>query len=888
MEKFGLNEIREKYLTFFEEKGHLRLPSFSLVPKDDPSILLINAGMTPMKPYFTGAVEPPAKRITTCQKCIRTGDIENVGYTDRHGTFFEMLGNFSFGDYFKEEMIPWIWEFCTEVLGMDPARLYPSVYEEDDEAFDIWRDKVGLEESRIYRFGKEDNFWEHGTGPCGPCTEVYYDRGEKYGCGKETCAPGCECDRFVEFWNSVFTQFDKQEDDTYLPLAQKNIDTGVGLERLATICQDVGSIFEVDTIHSILDLVCELAGVEYGKSRAIDVPVRIITDHIRSTVMMIGDGITPSNGGRGYVLRRLMRRAIRNGRMLGIEGPFLTQLAEKVIEQSGEAYPELTEHRAFIMNTIANEEKSFDRTLSQGNILLAEYIVATKSGGGEVLPAEDVFRLHDTYGFPLDLTKEIAAEAGLKVDEAGFTKLMEEQRKRAQENTRSNVKTAWGGMTMPEAVGKLRGTEFTGYDELTSEAELLFIVTQNEETGELHTVESLGEGENFLAVTNRTPFYGTGGGQEGDFGRISQGNDVEASVTTTTKTPGGIYLHHGVVLRGILQAGRPVVLVVDRENRRATARNHTTTHLLHKALRQVLGDHVTQAGSEVNAQHLRFDFNHYSALTSAEMAEIERLVNEAILEDYPVTTEIMSISEAKDAGAMALFDEKYGDAVRVVSCGDYSKELCGGTHLQHTSQAGSFRILTESSIAAGVRRIDAVTGQAVLELSMADRTKLQNLAAQLKTSQADLEERVAALQQENKDLGREIQALEAAQTRAQNDGLEAKVETINGIHVLVSEAQAADADGLRDLGDSLRSRLEPVVLALAIKSNDKLNFLVMASPAAVERGIHAGQVVKAAATAAGGGGGGRPDMAQAGAKNVAKLDEALAAAKTTISQQLGR
>lgn len=887
MEKLGLNEIREKYLRFFEERGHLRLPSFSLVPKNDPSILLINAGMTPIKPYFTGREKPPASRITTCQKCIRTGDIENVGYTDRHGTFFEMLGNFSFGDYFKAEMIPWIWEFCTEVLGMPGDRLYPSVYEEDDEAYDMWHETVGVPKERIYRFGKADNFWEHGTGPCGPCTEVYFDRGVQYGCGEASCEPGCECDRFVEFWNSVFTQFDRQEDGSYLPLAQKNIDTGVGLERLATIMQDVGSIFEVDTIRSILDKVCAMSGVEYGKTKAIDVPVRIITDHIRSTVMMIGDGITPSNSSRGYVLRRLMRRAIRNGRLLGIEGPFLTELAAEVIRQSGGAYPELLEHEVFIMNTIANEQKSFDRTLQQGNQMLTEYIDAAKAAGTDVLSAEDVFRLHDTYGFPVDLTKEIAAESGLDIDNAGFAALMAEQRLRAQENTRQNVKTAWGGLALPEAVGQAKPTVFSGYETLEDEADLLYLISQNAETGELALADSLGEDERFMFVTDRTPFYATGGGQEGDFGLLTQGENCLAEIRSVSKTQSGLYLHQGVVVRGILRVGGKVTLSVDKANRMATARNHTSTHLLHKALREVLGSHVTQAGSEVNADHLRFDFNHFSAVTQAELEQIAQIVNDAILADYAVTTQVMSVAEAKTAGAMALFDEKYGDAVRVVSCEDFSMELCGGTHLRHTAQAGSFRILSESSIAAGVRRIEAVTGARAQALATEDRRRLQLLAAELKSPVTELETRVASLVQDNRDLQRELQQLTAAQARAQNADLYKQAVAVRGVQVLVAAAEAADADGLRDLGDDLRSRLAPAVIVLAREAEGKLNFLVMASPEAVAAGVHAGRAVKAAATTAGGGGGGRPDMAQAGGKLVEKLGDALAAAKAEVYTQLG-
>jgi alanyl-tRNA synthetase len=885
MEYMSLNTIREKYLEFFEERGHLRLPSFSLVPKNDPSILLINAGMTPMKAYFTGKETPPSKRVTTCQKCIRTGDIDNVGYTDRHGTYFEMLGNFSFGDYFKEEMIPWIWEFCTKVLGMEEDRLYPSVYEEDDEAFNIWHEKIGLPKDRIYRFGKADNFWEHGTGPSGPCSEVYYDRGEQYSCGSPDCAPGCECDRFVEFWNSVFTQFDKQEDGTYLPLAQKNIDTGVGLERLATIVQDVGSIFEVDTVKSILDLVCELAGVTYHEDAKQDISIRIITDHIRSTVMMIGDGITPSNNGRGYVLRRLMRRAIRHGQRLGIEGAFLKTLAEEVIRQNEHAYPELIEHKDFIMNTIANEERTFARTLEQGNQLVAQYIEQAKADGAQELSGEDVFRLHDTYGFPLDLTREIAEDQDLGVDEAGFNTLMEEQKARASENTSQNVKTAWGGMAFPEEVSHLEPTVFTGYETLEDKAQVLSLLVESEDKASLETRESLGEGQAFILITDKTPFYGTGGGQEGDFGWAYQG-ETEVHILSTTKTPAGLYLHHAEVDQGIIECGKAIDLKVDKENRLATARNHTVTHLLHQALRDVLGKHVTQQGSEVNSHHLRFDFSHYQALTADELEEVSRLVNQAILADYPVLTDIMPIDEAKAQGAMALFDEKYGDAVRVLSIGDYSKELCGGTHLKHTAQAGSFRITQESSIAAGVRRIEAVTGFEAIRYAKEDRLALADLGAMLKTSQEELSAKVRQLLEDNRQLKREVENLENAQARAKNADLTDRAKKVKDFNVLVTEVQVQDQNQMRELGDLLRDKLEPSILFLVRKSDSGLNFLAMASDEAVKAGIHCGNIVRECAKLAGGGGGGRPNMAQAGAKEVDKLDEVLAKASSLIEDVL--
>lgn len=885
MNTLGLNEIREKYLQFFEEKEHLRLPSFSLVPKNDPSILLINAGMTPMKAYFTGKEVPPSKRITTCQKCIRTGDIENVGITDRHVTYFEMLGNFSFGDYFKAEMIPWIWEFCTQVLGMDPDRLYPSVFEEDDEAYEIWRDVVGLEESRISRLGKEHNFWEHGVGPSGPCTEVYYDRGEEIGCGSEDCRPGCECDRFMEFWNSVFTQFDRQEDGTYLPLEQKNIDTGVGLERLATLIQGVDSVFEIDTMRAILNKVCALASKTYNADKKTDIAIRIITDHSRSAVMMIADGITPSNGGRGYVLRRLMRRAIRNARQIGIEGPFLEALAEVIIDINKGYYPELEEHKVFIMQTIKNEEKSFDKTLQQGNQFLSDYIAEAKTAGQNSLQADDVFRLHDTYGFPLDLTKEIAAEEGLEVDEDGFYQLMEEQRRRAQENTKSNVKTAWGGISFPEAVTNAEASVFTGYERLEDEANLLFILQISENEENLEEKEHVGEGESFIFITDKTPFYAQGGGQAGDIGIASQGTS-QIKVLDTTKTAAGIYLHHAEVEQGILQRGVPITLEVDKKNRMATMRNHTATHLLHKALREVLGAHVTQAGSEVNASHLRFDFSHFQQVSSEEIEKINRLVNIAILEAYPVSTEVMSIQEAKDKGAMALFDEKYGDAVRVVSVGDFSMELCGGTHLSNSAEIASFRITSESSIAAGVRRIEAVTGEVAFELSLEENKQLQNLASMLRTNVSDLDKRLEQVLQENRTLARNLESLQAKETQAANKAVEEKVRTIGDISVIVSEVLTQDQNAMRELGDRLKEKFSPSVIFLARQGENNLQFLAMASDEAVAKGIHCGNLIKETAKLAGGGGGGRPNMAQAGGKDTSQLEAVLNRANELIDESL--
>lgn len=887
MKYMGLNEIREAYLSFFESKGHLRMPSFSLVPNNDPSILLINAGMTPLKPYFTGAEVPPSLRVTTCQKCIRTPDIEQVGFTARHGTYFEMLGNFSFGDYFKHDAITWAWEFVTEHLEMEPELVHVTVFREDDEAYDIWHDVVGLPEERITRLGKEDNFWEHGSGPSGPCSELFYDRGVEKGCGKETCGVDCDCDRFIEFWNLVFTQFDRQADGSYLPLAKKNIDTGAGLERIAAVMQGVNNLFEVDTVRSVLDKVCEIAGVRYGDDPKTDVAIRVVTDHIRSTTMMVSDGILPSNEGRGYVLRRLLRRASRYGRLLGIDRLFLNDLTPLVIENSKIAYPELEERRDYILNIILREEARFEKTIRQGSGLLDDAILAAKAAGSDMLSGDEVFRLHDTYGFPLDLTREIAAEAGLGIDQAGFQANMDRQKEQARAAITAKGGTAWGGSALPEEIHRLPATDFSGYDRMTDEARVLFLATYDEESGDLVSGPLATSGSEALIVVDRSPFYAESGGQVGDIGLITTTGDLEIEITDTTKSAEGVYIHHGRVLDGTVNVGDTVQLQVDRETRLSTMRNHSTTHLLHKALRTVLGDHVTQAGSLVTPSRLRFDFAHYQAVTKEEIREIERLVNEAILADYPITATSMSMAEAKESGAMALFDEKYGDTVRVISMGDYSCELCGGTHLDHTSQAGLFKIVGEQSIASGVRRVEAMTGRSAFMDYLHLDDELKQAADRLKTTVGELQPRIEHNLAELKAAGRKITELEGQLASASSGDLLAEARDYDGIKVLVTGASASSVDILKDLANGARDSLQPAVVLMGARMDDKLNFVAMASPEAVKRGIHCGQLVKAVATVAGGGGGGRPDTAMAGAKDLAKLDDALELARQTIAEKLG-
>ena len=893
MRYMGLNEIREAYLAFFERHGHLRLPSFSLVPQDDPSLLLINAGMTPMKPWFRGTETPPSRRITTCQKCIRTPDIERVGQTARHGTFFEMLGNFSFGDYFKAEIIPWAWELSTEVYGLDPERIHASVYIEDDEAYRIWHKVVGLPAERIVRLGKEDNFWEHGTGPCGPCSEVFYDRGVEYGCGEPDCGPACECDRFLEYWNLVFTQFDRLEDGSYVPLAQRNIDTGAGLERIAAILQGVDNLFEVDTIRSILDRVCVIAGIDYGADERHDVAIRVITDHIRSTTMMVSDGILPSNEGRGYVLRRLLRRAARYGRMLGIERPFLVELAEVVMAQSREAYPELEQRRDYILGVIEREEARFAQTIAQGSGLLERLIAETRERGGTELDGVEVFRLHDTYGFPLDLTREIAHESGLEVDEADFQSRMAQQRQQARDALAARGGSAWSGAALPREIEQLAATCFSGYDELRGSAVVLGIAGHEETSDEaLSALEAAAEGSEILLVCDTTPFYARAGGQVGDQGVARDADGLEIEIVDTTVSGSGVYLHRGHVRQGLVRVGQLVELEVDRARRLSIARNHTATHLLHRALRDTLGAQVAQAGSEVAPDRLRFDFSSDRPLTSEELDTVQAMVNRAILDDRPLTTRLMSLDEARKAGAMALFDEKYGSEVRVIAIeGDtpdaaYSLELCGGTHLARTSQACLFTITSEASIAAGVRRIEALTGEAAMARAATTAHELDAVAQLLRSETSEAAERIRALQAELRQLERANAQLESTLASGQTAALEQEATDVDGVRIVCATVDAAGADALRDATAKLRDRLAPAVILLAAEQGERWQLVAMASPEAVSRGAHCGQLIRAAAQAAGGGGGGKPEMAQAGARDGAAIPAALELARSLAAEQL--
>lgn len=877
MKKMGLNEIREQFLRFFESKDHLRLPSFSLVPHNDPSVLLINAGMTPLKPYFTGAEKPPRNRITTCQKCIRTPDIENVGKTARHGTFFEMLGNFSFGDYFKKEAIQWAWEFVTEVMGMPGDRLYVSIYEEDEEAFEIWNRDVGIAPERIFRMGKEDNFWEHGTGPCGPCSEIYFDRGPERGCGQPDCTVGCECDRYIEFWNLVFTQFNRQEDGTYTKLEKRNIDTGMGLERLAVIMQDVENLFEVDTIRRILEYVCNKAGVMYGEGDD-DVSIRVITDHIRSTTMMVSDGILPSNEGRGYVLRRLLRRAARHGRLLGIEGPFLHDVAKVVIRESSEAYPELAEKEEYICKVIKTEEDRFAATIDQGIAILNAMIAELKLEKKDVLPGDMAFKLHDTYGFPLDLTREIAEEAGLTVDEQGFRAEMEEQKNKARMAIKNKEISAWG-QDLAAGIEEDLSTEFVGYESYSSESKILYIILDGEQ------VDSAQKGEEVTIILDRTPFYAESGGQVADTGVIA-GKDGKVRVNNCNKTGEGLYLHSGIVEEGIIEKGTPVTATIDVERRLAIARNHTVTHLLHKALRNVLGDHVTQAGSLVEPDRLRFDFRHFSAMTKEEIKQVEEEVNARILDDLEVLVREMPVDEANRIGAIALFGEKYGDIVRVVQAGEYSTELCGGTHLKSTAQAGLFKIVSEGGVAAGVRRIEALTGKGALVYYDEVEEKLENIASVLKTTPQESLRRVETISAELKAALKEIEQLKAKLASSSFDEVLENAEDVDGVRIVTGRFDQLDMEALRNTCESLRSKAGTGVVVLASALGGKVSFVAMATKDAVARGIHCGNIVKEAAKAAGGGGGGRPDMAQAGGKDVSKIDEALRLAAEAAKAQI--
>ncbi len=878
MQKYGVNELRKMFLDFFESKEHLKMKSFSLVPHNDKSLLLINSGMAPLKPYFTGQEIPPRRRVATCQKCIRTGDIENVGKTARHGTFFEMLGNFSFGDYFKRESIHWTWEFLTEVVGLDPDRLYPSVYLEDDEAWEIWNKEIGIAPERIFKFGKEDNFWEHGSGPCGPCSEVYYDRGEKYGCGSPDCTVGCECDRYMEIWNNVFTQFDNDGNNHYTELEQKNIDTGMGLERLACIVQDVDSMFDIDTIKALRTHVCSLAGVEYGTDADTDVSIRVITDHIRSVTFMISDGIMPSNEGRGYVLRRLLRRACRHGRILNIQGEFLVKLAETVIEGSKDGYPELDEKKEFIFKVIAKEEEQFNKTIDQGLSILAEMEKEMEAKQEKVLAGASAFKLYDTYGFPLDLTKEILEEKGMSVDEDGFKEAMEVQRKTAR-GAREVTNYMGADVTVYESIDPSVTTEFVGYEDLTYDSKVTVLTTDTE------LADALSDGERGTVFVEKTPFYATSGGQEADRGVICTA-DGEFVVEDVVKLLGGKFGHIGYVSKGMIKVGDTVRLEVDTAKRELSANNHSATHLLHKALRMVLGNHVEQAGSLVNDDRLRFDFTHFSAMTDEELKRVEEIVNEQIQNGLPVKVENLPIEEARKTGAAALFGEKYGDIVRVVSMGDFSVEFCGGTHVANTGSITAFKILSETGVAAGVRRIEALTAKGLMEYYSGLEQKLMETAKLMKTTPDSITEKTAHLLAENKALRGEIESLKSKLAKDAAKDIMDQVTEIKGVKLLAAKIENVDMNGLRELGDQLKEKLKEGVIVLASAADGKVSLMAMATKEAMDRGAHAGNLIKAAAALVGGGGGGRPNMAQAGGKNPDGIEAALAKAAEILEGQL--
>ena len=854
------------------------MKSFSLVPHNDKSLLLINSGMAPLKPYFTGAEIPPRRRVTTCQKCIRTGDIENVGKTARHGTFFEMLGNFSFGDYFKTEAISWTWEFLTEVVGLDADRLYPSIYEEDEEAFEIWNKKIGIAPERIFRFGKGDNFWEHGSGPCGPCSEVYYDRGEKYGCGSPDCTVGCECDRYMEVWNNVFTQFDNDGNGNYTELEQKNIDTGMGLERLAVVVQDVDSIFDVDTIEALRNKVCEYAHVTYKENEEKDVSIRLITDHIRSATFMISDGIMPTNEGRGYVLRRLIRRAARHGRLLGIQGGFLSGLSETVIAGSKDGYPELEEKKEFILKVLAQEEEKFNKTIDQGLSILAGMEADMEKAGKKELDGKDAFILYDTYGFPLDLTKEILEEKGYSIDESGFKAAMEEQRKKAR-SARATTNYMGKDATVYDEIDVSVTTEFVGYDRLSHESKITVLTTEKEIT------EALSDGDKGTVLVEQTPFYATMGGQEGDTGVIRT-TEGEFRVESTIKLMGGKVGHVGYMTKGMLKAGDTAVLEVNAAGRNATCKNHSATHLLQKALKTVLGSHVEQKGSLVTPNRLRFDFAHFAPMTQEEIAKAEELVNREIQASLPVVTEIMNVEDAKKSGAMALFGEKYEDEVRVVSMGDFSRELCGGTHVANTGTITVFKIVSESGIAAGVRRIEALTGDGVFVYYKEAEQKLAQAAALLKTTPNELADKISHLQAELKAAQSENESLKSKLAQDALGDVMNQVQEVKGVKLLAASLEDVDMNGLRDLGDQLKEKLGEGVVVLASAKGGKVSLLAMATDAAQKAGAHAGNLIKGMAAIVGGGGGGRPNMAQAGGKNPEKIGEALEAAAEILMGQI--
>ena len=876
---YGVNELRKMFLDFFASKGHLARGSYSLVPHNDKSVLLIPAGMAPLKPYFTGQEVPPNHRMATCQKCVRTGDIENVGHTARHLTFFEMLGNFSFGDYFKNEAIAWSWEFLTKVVGLDENRLYPSIYLDDDEAFDIWNKKIGVPAEKIFRFGKEDNFWEHGAGPCGPCSEIYYDRGEKYGCGKPTCTVGCDCDRYMEVWNNVFTQFDGDGHGGYTELKNKNIDTGMGLERLAVVVQDVDTVFDIDTMKALSDEVSAIAGVKYREDKKTDISIRVIVDHIRSVTFMVSDGIMPSNEGRGYVLRRLLRRAARHGRLLGIEGKFLTRMAAKVIETSRDGYPELEEKKALIFGVIEDEEDKFSRTIDQGLSMLSELEKKMSENGSDTLEGAEAFRLYDTYGFPLDLTREILEEKGLKVDEEGFAAAMKKQKDTARA-ARKGTNYMGADETVYDRLDPAMTSEFVGYGGLEAESRILAM------TGETDIAYGLAEGDRGTIICEKTPFYATSGGQQTDTGEIRGEGDGVFKVENVVKLKGGKIGHEGVVVSGMFREGETVTLSVDKKRREDTARNHSATHLLQKALRTVLGTHIEQAGSYVDNERLRFDFSHFAPLSAEELKQVEDMVNDEILNALPVRTDLMSQEEARKSGAMALFGEKYGDVVRVVSMGDFSRELCGGTHVDNTARIGCFKIVSEAGIAAGTRRIEALTGRGVLAYYGSMEQKLNQAAAAAKTTPDGLEHRIGQLLEETRALSAENEKLKAKIAGASLGNVSDKIREIGGVKFIASRAEGLDMNGLRNMGDKLRDQIGEGVVVLASAVDGKVNLMVTATDGAVKRGAHAGNIIKAIASEVGGGGGGRPQMAQAGGKNPAGIDKALEKAADVLAEMM--
>ena len=886
----GLNELREMFLKFFETKGHLRLPSFSLVPQNDKSILLINAGMTPMKPWFKGEEEPPCKRVCTCQKCIRTGDIDNVGHTARHGTYFEMLGNFSFGDYFKHEAIAWSWEFLTspEWVGLEADRLYPSVYESDDEAWNIWHDEIGIPAERIFRFGKEDNFWEHGSGPCGPCSEIYYDRGPEYGCGKPGCTVGCDCDRYIEVWNNVFSQFDNDGHNNYTELKQKNIDTGMGLERLACVCQNVNSLFDVDTVMNITNKVSELTGAHYGESQKRDVSLRVITDHIRSATFMICDGILPSNEGRGYVLRRLLRRAARHGKLLGVNEPFLYNVVDTVIHENEGQYPDLREKQTYITKVIRTEEENFARTIDGGMKIYDEMLAAHKAKGETVFSGEDAFKLYDTFGFPIDLTAEMAAEEGMTIDEDSFHRLMTEQKERAREARKALGDLGWAGVEF----GKdMPATEFVGYDyDAIDDARVLAIVADDQ------LVDEIVSGMEAIVVLDQTPFYAEMGGQVADQGRLTDSDSIENPdeqcallfrVDNVQKNKGGKFMHYGKLVKGSLKVGDTVAASIDTVRRAAIRRAHSATHLLDAALVKVLGDHVHQAGSLVEPDRLRFDFTHFEGITPQQLNEVEDLVNSAILDGLSVTTEELPLDEAKARGAVATFGEKYGATVRVVSMGDFSMELCGGTHLDNTAKAGLFRIKSESSVASGVRRIEATTGRVSIDEARHGRNTLLKAAQFFKTAPGSILERMEQQANEMKELRHMLEKFKAEASLGEARQIMASAKTVNGLHIITGTRQNADVNTLRTIGDFLRDKDPTVVAVLAsITGADKVSFLAVCGKEAVARGIKAGDLVKAVSAICGGKGGGKPDSAMGGGSDPLKVDDALAIVDDFVSERL--